>query len=543
MSVELTSIHAAEEPDAPVEAVHLGARTSGTRPRNPLAWVLASWAGTALPAVAGGVHVTVVDEASGRAVPARAYLWRGDQPLLPPGFPSCERGDERHSLVPGDFDLDLEPGRYRLRIERGLEYEPVELPLDASRPPTLEVRLHRWIDMNGEGWYSADTHVHRDPADIPLILRAEDLNFVPTITTHIWSTEVSQPWRSPGEFPVRVDPDRRFTANAQEVERIQGGPGAVILLARDLPLPFAGYELYPPAVTYARKVHESGGFVEGDKPFWLDTFVNAALGELDSIELNCNHFVPRLVETDLVPWSHWPVELGYRGNRGFALWMMDLYYRILNSGIELPLSAGSANGVKATPVGYDRVYVHPGKDRFDYPRFMAALKEGRGFSTNGPILELEVDGQYGPGDRIDIQEGEGARIRARARSRGELEMLQIVVNGKVVAERAGSGSRELVLEEGLHFDQSSWVAGRVFERSPRSEVFAHTSPVYLLVGGRPVVVPESVRDLLQKIDRLIAYTERLPGFRQEAHREETLDLYREAREVLRRRLSAESPAP
>jgi hypothetical protein len=53
-----------------------------------------------------------------------------------------------------------------------------------------------------------------------------------------------------------------------------------------------------------------------------------------------------------------------------------------------------------------------------------------------------------------------------------------------------------------------------------------------------VVVPESVQDLLQKIDRLIAHTQRLEGFRQESHRQETLDVYREAREVLTRRLAA-----
>jgi len=53
-----------------------------------------------------------------------------------------------------------------------------------------------------------------------------------------------------------------------------------------------------------------------------------------------------------------------------------------------------------------------------------------------------------------------------------------------------------------------------------------------------VLVPESVEDLVQKIDRLIAHTERLEGFRQESHRKETLDVYREAREVLKRRLAS-----
>jgi hypothetical protein len=504
-------------------------------------WVLACWAGAGLGAAAGAtVSVQVVDEARGQTVPARAYLWRGDDPILPPGFSSYARGDERHFLIPGDFELDLEPGKYRLRVERGLEYVPVELDLDVPRDTTLPVRLRRWVDMNADGWYSADMHVHRDPAEIPLILRAEDLNFVPTITTHVWSNDVSQPWKRPSEFPVVVEPHRVFTANAQEVERIQGGPGAVILLARGLPLPFDGYELHPPAVTYTRETHRMGGFVEGDKPFWVDTFVNAALGEIDFIELNCNHFVPRFVETDLVPWSHWPIEFGYRGNRGFALWMMDLYYRILNSGIELPLSAGSANGVKATPVGYDRVYVRLGKEAFDYAAFMRALKQGRSFSTNGPILDLDIDGRDGPGDRIDLRPGQEIRVRARARSRGVLESLQLVVNGEVAAERTGQGAREIVLDETLRLQQSSWVAVRAFETSTRSEMFAHTSPVYFFRGGAPVVVPESVHDLLQKLDRLIAHTERLGGFRAEAHRKETLDVYREARDVLKQRL-AQSP--
>jgi hypothetical protein len=402
----------------------------------------------------------------------------------------------------------------------------------------VEVRLRRWVDMNADGWYSADMHVHRDPADVPLILRAEDLNFAPTITTHVWSNDVSQPWKSPSDFPVVVEPGRRlFTANAQEIERIQGGPGAVILLAKGLPLPFEGYELYPPAVTYTRKVHQMGGYVEGDKLFWVDTFVNAALGEIDFLELNCNHFLPRLVDTDLAPWSHWPIEFGYRGPRGFALWMMDLYYRILGSGIELPLSAGSANGVKATPVGYDRVYVRLGEDKFDYPTFMAALKRGRSFSTNGPILELVVDGRHGPGDRIEIRAGEEHRFRARARSRGEMDVLQLVVNGEVVAEQKGQGVRELTLEKALRFDRSSWAVVRAFERpgsaqawEPAGLVFAHTSPVYFLQDGRKVREPESIAYLRKYVTGLLHWLQGHPTF---ARTEDRRNAQRDAEQALR----------
>jgi hypothetical protein len=513
-----------------------------TRACVPLALALVTGLG-ARSAVAAPVRGQIVDDASGKTVAARAYLCRGDEPLLPPGFSSYSQGDERHFLVPGEFALDLEPGRYRLRIERGLEYIPVEVDLDVPQDTMRTVRLRRWVDMSREGWYSADMHVHRDPAEVPLILRAEDLNFVPTITTHVWSTEVSRPWKSPVEFPVAVEPGRFFTANAQEIERIQGGPGAIILLAKDLPLPFDGYELFPPNATYAREVHAAGGYVEGDKLFWLDTLVGAVLGDVDFVELNCNHFLPRQVDTDLVRWSHWPVEFGYRGARGFALWMMDLYYRVLNAGVELPLSAGTASGVKAGPVGYDRVYVRLGDGAFDYAAFMRALRQGRSFSTNGPVLQLDVDGRFGPGDRIDLRPGREYRLRARARSRGALESLQLLVNGEVVAEQTGEGLRELTLEKAVRFDRSSWAAVRAFERGNETEfwrpaglVFAHTSPTYFLLGRRPVVLSTAVQELMERIDRLIAHTQRLDGFRQESHRQETLKIYRAARDVLDRRL-------
>jgi hypothetical protein len=216
--------------------------------------------------------------------------------------------------------------------------------------------------------------------------------------------------------------------------------------------------------------------------------------------------------------------------------MMDLYYRILNSGIELPLSAGSANGVKATPAGYERVYVRLGKEGLDYPAFMDALKRGRSFSTNGPVVELTVDGAYGPGDRIALKRKEEHRFHARARARSLLDSLELVVNGAVVASQKGDDTHELTLDRAVRLDRSSWAAVRAFAKSDRSEVFAHTSPVYFNVKGKPVIVPASVKDLLGKMDALIAYTEHFEGFREERHRKETLAVYREARNVLSRRL-------
>jgi hypothetical protein len=527
-------------------------RVPGERVRAAILAVAITWAAT--PVDAAPVRVRVRDAATGAAVAARAYLWRGDESLLPTGFPFYDKGAERHFLVNGDFVLELDPGAYRLRLERGHEFLPVELSVIVpGGVDTLDARLVRWIDMARTGWYSADMHVHRDPADLPLMLQAEDLTFAPTITSHVWSGEVSQPWKPRPEFVSAAGPGRFFTSNGQEIERIQGGPGAVILLGRDVPLPFAGDELAPPSSRFTRAVKERAGFVEGDKPFWVDVFVNALLGQIDAIEINCNHFMPRSVDTDLTPWSHWPIEFGYRGGRGFAEWMMASYYRLLNAGVELPLSAGTANGVKPGPVGFERVYVRGEGGGIEYDGFIDALRAGRSFSTNGPMIEFDVDDQTAAGARLALEPDHTYRVHARAQWRSELERLQLIVNGAIVAEQvsrqppAGKAGFSLTLEYPLRVTKNSWVAVRAFARMPERPaweaapvIFAHSSPAYIRRPGELVLERPGLEHLLVQANQLIARVASVDGFRRESDRDETLALYRSAREIIASRLARAS---
>ena len=478
------------------------------------------------------VHIRTLDGPGGEPVHVRAYLRRDEQLVLPEGLPSYDTEDERHFLIPGEARFELPQGRYELRVERGLEYRPVTRSFALQSALDVEIVVTRWVNRNASGWYSADMHVHRDPADMDAILRAEDLNLAPTITTHVWGSDVRQPWGDGHAFLIVVDEHRAYTANAQEIERIQGGPGAIILLGPDLPLPFEGYELYPPSATYARLAHAQGGYVEADKPFWLDTFVNVALGAIDFVEINANHFYPRGVDTDLARWSAWPQEMGYIGSRGLALWIMKLYYRILNCGFRLPLSAGSANGVKPAPVGFNRVYAK--FDRFSYDGFLAAMKVGRSFTTNGPILDLVVGDGHGPGAIVNMDRNAAVSVRGTVRSQGAIERVELIVNGEVAAAVTGDGRDTVTLMADIPIRESSWVALRAFEEAEDHEIFGHTSPVYLVRGGQAVLVQEDARYLLDKVDQLIRYTEALEGFAWEAHREETLAVYGQARAIYRR---------
>jgi len=487
------------------------------------------------PVLAGRTQISVTDAESGQAVAARAYLRCADKPVFPAGAPAYRRGAEEHILLSGKDTFDLPDSPCELVVVRGLEYQPARVAFTPKQGESIRIAVKRWVAMNKEGWYSADMHVHRNPQELPQILLAEDLNFAPTITYHVWSNDASQPYPNAPTFPVEVDATHIYTANSQEVERIQGGPGAVILMARQLPIPFEGYEFYPPSIRFTRAAHEMGGYVGGDKLIWLDTYVNVALGQLDFIEINCNHFLPHDVDTDLPPWSHWPVEMGYHGDREFAHWMMDFYYRILNCGFELPLSGGSASGVKATPVGYDRVYVYLGDRPFSYDNFMQALKAGKTFSTNGPLIDFKINGQVAPGSKTELKRGQAGRIEAVVRSDRELDGVQVIVNGKIWRSYDAAGRKELRLSEELKPDTSSWVAVRAFERAEQTVVFAHTSAAYLLLHGRPVRSKEDARLLVSKMDQLIQYTETKGVFRKPEEKAETLALYREARAIYQQR--------
>ncbi|MEW5978478.1 MAG: CehA/McbA family metallohydrolase [Acidobacteriota bacterium] len=497
---------------------------------------------TILQADPGRLRARILDADSSKPLTARMYLMQGEEVLLPQGFAFYDRRGEKHVLVPPTFEIPLDPGAYRVRIEKGKEYLPLEESLSITEGQATErtFRLKRWINMARKGWYSADLHVHRPPEVMAETLLAEDLNFAPVITVHHWHQWDSLKRAPPALDPlVWVDPEHVYLANAYEIERIVEGPGAVILFGSNLTLDFDGHELFPPASILTRRARTQGGHVDGDKLFWLDVPVNVALGELDFIQVANNHFFPRSVDSDLRRWASLKPGPGFEGDKGFALWNMDLYYRLLNCGFSLPVSGGSACGVKPLPVGYNRVYAKL-RGAFSYERFINALKSGISFSTNGPMLDLKVNGK-GPGSRIEFSTSREMRIEVTAQVASELESVEIVVNGQVVESLPGNGQATLSLKKKWRFQGSSWVAARAFEKSDKTVVFAQSSPVYLLKDGKPALVRADLQYWLDRVDELIARTRNQQGFKDELQRQDTLAVYERARKVYVDLLALSSP--
>ena len=94
---------------------------------------------------------------------------------------------------------------------------------------------------------------------------------------------------------------------------------------------------------------------------------------------------------------------------------LPVWYRLLNCGLRVPASAGTdcfLNRIVSRLPGSDRVYVHC-PEKFTYHDWIANLRAGRTFVTNGPMLRFTANGQEAG---ATIKLAEPGKVRDRRRS-------------------------------------------------------------------------------------------------------------------------------
>lgn len=479
----------------------------------------------------------IVDAESGSILPARVYFPNWSEPPFDPRAVifKHQRDNEQNFSCDGRFQVQAASGQTTIRIERGLEYKPLVQTLtlpQGGRVTQQRFALERWVNMAKEGWYSGDLHGHRDLEQMKTLVLAEDVNVASVITRHN-QRDYWQGKEIPDDHLIHVDETHVISQFDEEVEYLgKNTLGALIFIGMKKPIPIGDSNAaYPTLAQYADKCHEMGGFVDAEKPIWLGVAVSAALGQIDTIGIVNNHFHPRSVLPCVGTWGEIVPEKGFEGNDGLALWCMELYYRLLNCGFRIPVSAGTASGIMPSPPGHSRVYVKvPGE--FSYDNWVKGLKAGRSFATNGPMLSLKADG-HDIGDVIRLEKSSGSFIiEATARSPVPLAYLEIVVSGEVFARiDAPPRTTELKLETRVSTDESKWIVARAFEKNEETARFAHTSPIYIEVGGKPVVSREAAAFYQKNMDKVIEFTAASTVFKSEKDREAALSIYRKAREI------------
>jgi hypothetical protein len=420
-----------------------------------------------------------------------------------------------HHVVDGRDVLELPEGAYTLTVERGPEHESVThtLRFKARADMSSKVELKRLVDLKAEGWWSGELHVHRPLKDVELLMRAEDLHVAPVITW--WNNkDLWEGKEIPASLLTKFDGNRFYFSMAGEDER-EGGA----LMFYGLPKPLAirgATREYPSPVTFLLEAKKTAGVhVDVEKPFWWDMPTWLATGKIDTMGMAVNHMCrSQMYESEAWgkprPVDRLPAPLG-NGH-----WVQEIWYHALNSGLRIAPSAGSASGVLANPVGYNRAYVHLDGD-LSYDAWFAGLRAGRSFITNGPLLRVKANGKL-PGHVFASDGPLTIELETKLDGRDPVEAIEVVRDGKV--ERAPGR---------LEFKQSGWFLVRCLAKNDKTFRFASTAPFYVEIGeSKRRISKSSAKFFVDWVDERMT---RVPAkLKDEKQLAEVLEPHRKARD-------------
>jgi hypothetical protein len=456
--------------------------------------------------------------------------WAAERVSISPRLENPHTGTNQF-YADGSARLELPAGRYRVRAYRGIEHSVEErsVELRAGEAQSLAIEMRRWIDLPAAGWYAADDHLHitRRTADddrrIASWMRAEDLhvaNLLQMGTVDQFGVTPQHDFGAAGEYRLG---DTLLLAG-QEHPRTHF-LGHTITLGADAAIDLR--ETYIVYESFWRAAARAHG---------LPGYAHFGVGPArDGLALD----VPRGLVFFLEVLQ-------------FELPYYDTWYDLLNLGLRLTPTAGTD-----FPCG--PAWSIPGRERF-YTRldakptresWLAGVRAGRTFVTNGPLLELRA-GDVGIGDELELAAPARIEIEASVRfdpTRDDVKQVELLRNGESIpapVERAGPG--ELRIRVAHDVTASSWIALRASgdkvgevplaatlpgwaidlgdrytkfrELTERSEAFyaargrtrpsaAHTAPIWLTLRGAPPLSAqpqgqELARAALARLDGLEA---------------------------------------
>jgi hypothetical protein len=515
----------------------------------------------------------VVDAASARATAARIRLVdaRG-QEVVPIGHPEtlsprAQEGDvriqrRRYAYVNGSFEIDPRRLPLRYQVIKGYEYTIAEgdLTADHLRLGVATIPLARWSRLVDRNWYSGDIHIHHiSPQTCRLEMEAEDLNVANILTSDFTEDQAE----FEGRVNVNSGGERLIYVN-QEFRNHQLGHMCLLNLKKLIePVKPAQPVQYPLHLDICDRVRAQGGYVSwAHFPSWpgAESPLDVAMEKLDGLE------IMSVLEPREFPLYLKQVVTDAEPNSGLHLW-----YRFLNCGFRLTATAGTDKMTTWVTAGSNRVYAQL-QGAFSYQAWIDALKAGNTFITNSPLLSLTVNGKP-PGATLNLEakRSKAIEIRATVESQLPCHRLEIVVNGRAVAQATPSGVRyhaEIHLEHPL--SQSCWITARAYEdidpyrargvdftrihnengtlhgnlygtRRPET-VFAHTSPVYVIRDGTPIRSWDDAQYYIRYLDRAIQWLKKDAKFAKPDDLEASVEAFRRGRAIYEKR-AAEARRP
>jgi TolB protein len=498
----------------------------------------------------GRISLSVVG-ADGRPVAARVFVTGADGLAYAPdnvwmhaddSFDRSERPFEAHYFdTLGISDVTVPAGEVEVDVMRGFEnhFERRKVEVRADSTTRLTVRIvPLFVAADAtSNWVSGDVHVHMNyagtyrntPAHLVEQAAAENLAIVEDLVVNKEQRIPDMAYFSPQLDPAStVD---HLLLHGQEFHTSYWGHLGLLNLTRNFILPeYAAYpntaaaSLYPTNANVADMAHDQGALVGYVHPF--DSFpdpvkdasltaelpADIALGKVDYIEV-----------------------LGFSDHKSTA----EVWYKLLNCGFRLPTAAGTDfMGNYASlrgPVGLNRVYAEVPPGPLKIEPWLAAIKAGRTFATNGPLLRFSLGGQ-GIGGEVRLEKKQVVHFSAELFSIVPVDHLQIVCNGKVAHELAMDRERTSAhLDGSISLEASGWCILRAYSDKAEYPIldlypYATTSPVYVSVAGTRVQNAADAAYFAAWIDRLIAAVRSNTSWNTEAEKRSVLSMLQQARE-------------
>ncbi len=348
----------------------------------------------------GRLKIIVTDEAGNRTAArvsvadanGRAYAPRDAWMHADDSFDRHEAPFEAHYFhVSGENEIEVPAGPVSIDGMKGFEYKLSHQTIDVRENATTKATIQlQPLDLpreSGSRWVGGDVHVHMNyggayrntPSHLVFQAAAENLPIVQDLV-------VNKEQRIPDLSYFRTAPDPASTAanlllHGQEFHTSYWGHLGLLHLTRNFLIPdYAAYantaaaSLYPTNAAIADLAHEQQGVVGYVHPF--DSYPDPAKEKLtDELPVDV-----ALNKVDYIE------VLGFSDHKSTA----KVWYRLLNCGFHLPTAAGTdamANFASLRgPVGLNRVYVEVPEGKLDIEPWLASLKRGRTFATNGPLL-------------------------------------------------------------------------------------------------------------------------------------------------------------
>jgi hypothetical protein len=391
-----------------------------------------------------------ITDTEGKSLPCKAHF----EPL-DAGAPKLDLGpkhrahgcvDQYHSEK-GQFTVQLPPGKYRVCVVRGPEYDHIEqeITLGAGQEQVLKGRLSRVVDTRG--WISMDPHNHSTPSgdnvcdtDGRLInLAAEHIEFAPTTEhnrLHDWGPLIAKLGLAPF---VKTVPGMELTGRRAHFNSFPfvpdrflqdgGAPewnddprvNALTLRRWQREDPTRWIQINHPDLPNLYTDRDSDGIADGGFigiNGMIDGYESQNGGGMDIL-----HGAPYKV-------SRPPGSIAAKaGTVREFIWL-----QLLNQGHRLAVvGVADAHSVYGNGVGCWRNYVPCSTDdpaKISWDDLSPRVKKGNMILTTGPYLEVTTPDGKTAGDDVRASGSLALKVRVQCNTWAGIDRVQVLVNGR-----------------------------------------------------------------------------------------------------------------